>query len=273
MVQARVVGNPEQAAHRSSLRIGRTEHHPADTAVDDCAGAHGARLEGDVQRAIVEAPLPDDGGGIAKRKHLRVRSGIAGELAFVVAGGNDCAVARDDRSNRDIAVQRGGAGLAERLAHHRRIGINRDIYEGPVHGRSFAGCADDSQRAAEHGRSAEEEHRHLLRAALRSDGLLNRLVVGELRRGIELIRRRDEHAATVLQAWLESMLRDFSDRVLPVTIAISQRWALISVPDPVPVVDGLLAATAIEHGLTLVTRNTGDVMRTGVEHVDPFTPP
>ncbi len=102
---------------------------------------------------------------------------------------------------------------------------------------------------------------------------LSVLVVGELRRGIELIRRRDESAATALQAWLESMLRDFSDRVLPVTIAISQRWALISVPDPVPVVDGLLAATAIEHGLALVTRNTGDVMRTGVEHVDPFTPP
>ena len=101
---------------------------------------------------------------------------------------------------------------------------------------------------------------------------LSVLVVGELRRGIELIRRRDESAATALQAWLESMLRDFSDRVLPVTIAISQRWALISVPDPVPVVDGLLAATAIEHGLALVTRNTGDVMRTGVEHVNPFTP-
>ena len=101
---------------------------------------------------------------------------------------------------------------------------------------------------------------------------LSVLVVGELRRGIELIRRRDESAATALQAWLESMLRDFSDRVLPVTIAISQRWALISVPDPVPVVDGLLAATAIEHGLILVTRNTSDVMRTGVEHVNPFTP-
>lgn len=54
---------------------------------------------------------------------------------------------------------------------------------------------------------------------------------------------------------------------------ISQRWALISVPDPVPVVDGLLAATAIEHGLTLVTRNTSYAMRTGVEHVNPFTPP
>jgi len=101
---------------------------------------------------------------------------------------------------------------------------------------------------------------------------LSVLVVGELRRGIELIRRRDALAASALMVWLSSTIEDYTDRILPVTVAISQRWALISVPDPVPVVDGLLAATAIEHGLTLVTRHVDDVRCTGVAVVNPFGP-
>ena len=101
---------------------------------------------------------------------------------------------------------------------------------------------------------------------------LSVLVVGELRRGIELIRRRDALAVSALLVWLSSTIEDYTDRILPVTVAISQRWALISVPDPVPVVDGLLAATAIEHGLTLVTRHVDDVRCTGVAVVNPFSP-
>lgn len=101
---------------------------------------------------------------------------------------------------------------------------------------------------------------------------LSVLVVGELLRGVELISRRDETSAGVLRDWLDSIVDEFADHILPVTIAISERWALLSVPDPVSVVDGLLAATAIEHGLTLVTRNVSDVSRTGVACIDPFAP-
>lgn len=99
---------------------------------------------------------------------------------------------------------------------------------------------------------------------------LSVLVVAELRRGLELIRRRDEAAASKLMAWLETTVSDYEDRILPVTLAIGQRWALLSVPDPVPVIDGLLAATALEHDLTLVTRNVDDVKRTGALVVNPF---
>ena len=99
---------------------------------------------------------------------------------------------------------------------------------------------------------------------------LSVLVVGELRRGVELIVRRDPDAARALRTWLDSTISDFADRVLPITIEISERWALLSVPDPVPVIDGLLAATAIEHDLTLVTRNTTDIDRTGVACINPF---
>lgn len=64
---------------------------------------------------------------------------------------------------------------------------------------------------------------------------------------------------------------DFGDRILPVTTAVCERWARLNVPDPDPVIDGLLAATAIESNLVLVTRNTSDVERTGVALHDPFT--
>ena len=76
----------------------------------------------------------------------------------------------------------------------------------------------------------------------------------------------------VLMAWLESTISGYEDRILPVTLEIGQRWALLSVPDPVPVIDGLLAATALEHDLTLVTRNVDDVKRTGAALINPFAP-
>ncbi len=99
---------------------------------------------------------------------------------------------------------------------------------------------------------------------------LSVLSIGEIRRGIERIRRRDAHAARVLEAWLRKLLAEHLDRILPVDEAIAQEWGRLSVPDPIPVVDGLIAATARIHGLTLATRNLKDIARTGVSCVDPF---
>ncbi|MBB6172970.1 putative nucleic acid-binding protein [Nocardiopsis mwathae] len=59
--------------------------------------------------------------------------------------------------------------------------------------------------------------------------------------------------------------------MLPITADITEEWGRLSVPDPLPVIDGLSAATAKVHGLTLVTRNTKDVRRPGVDLLDPFT--
>lgn len=97
------------------------------------------------------------------------------------------------------------------------------------------------------------------------------LVAGELRRGVESIRRRDQAAADGLAQWLESLVERFGDRLLPIDAAVANRWGELNVPDPVPTVDGLLAATALVHDLTLVTRNVRDIARTGVRFVDPFT--
>jgi toxin FitB len=100
---------------------------------------------------------------------------------------------------------------------------------------------------------------------------LSVLVIGELRRGVESIRRRDPAAGQLIGTWLDSVTTDYADRILPVTQVVAERWGALSVPDPMPVVDGLLAATAIEHDLTLVTRNVSDVARTEVKVVNPFT--
>lgn len=97
------------------------------------------------------------------------------------------------------------------------------------------------------------------------------LVLGELRRGVESLRRRDSVAALSLDQWLARLAEQFSDRVLPVDQDVALRWGRLNVPDPVPTVDGLLAATALVRGLTLVTRNTRDVERTGVFLINPFT--
>lgn len=96
------------------------------------------------------------------------------------------------------------------------------------------------------------------------------LVIGELRNGVELKRRRDPLQAGVLEGWLNDVILRYEGRILPVDARIAQQWGKLGVPDPLPAVDGLLAATALVHDLTFVTRNRVDVARTGVRILDPF---
>jgi predicted nucleic acid-binding protein len=63
---------------------------------------------------------------------------------------------------------------------------------------------------------------------------------------------------------------DFADRLLPISVAIAQRWGRLNAGQPLPVVEGLLAATAIEHDLTFVTRNSGTLMASGVRLLNPW---
>lgn len=99
---------------------------------------------------------------------------------------------------------------------------------------------------------------------------LSTLTVGEIRRGVENVRRRDADGAVSLDSWLARLIDGYRNRIVPVDATIAEQWGRMSVPDPLPVVDGLLAATAKVRGLTLVTRNVGDVARTGVAVVNPF---
>jgi len=96
------------------------------------------------------------------------------------------------------------------------------------------------------------------------------VVLAEVRRGIELKRRSDSKQAESLDRWFVQMRARLGDRVLPINEAIAETWAILTVPDPLPFIDGLLAATAKVHGLTLVTRNVGDIARTGASVLNPF---
>lgn len=99
---------------------------------------------------------------------------------------------------------------------------------------------------------------------------LSVLVLGEIRQGIEQLARRDADQAATYEKWLLELRDLFADRVVPVTAEITDLWGRLNVPDRLPAVDGLLAATALVHGWTLVTRNTADIARTGVRLLNPF---
>jgi hypothetical protein len=104
-----------------------------------------------------------------------------------------------------------------------------------------------------------------------SDLFLSVLVAGELRQGVERLRLRDATAAAHLDRWCGALVDVYAERLLPVDARVADLWGRLNVPDPISAVDGLLAATAVVHGLTLVTRNVKDVARTGVTLHNPFT--
>lgn len=98
------------------------------------------------------------------------------------------------------------------------------------------------------------------------------LVMGEIRKGIaRLFQRQDYRQANILEVWLETSRDFFADRILPIDAAIADTWGQMHAIRNVPVVDGLLAATAIVHNLTLVTRNVSHVQGLGAELLNPFT--
>jgi toxin FitB len=108
-------------------------------------------------------------------------------------------------------------------------------------------------------------------ASIAEDDLfLSTLVLGEIRKGIEIARSRDPARASALERWLRQVETAFDTRVLGVDNAVSDQWGRMSAIRSVPVVDGLLAATAAVNGLTLVTRNERDVAGLGARVLNPF---
>lgn len=109
-----------------------------------------------------------------------------------------------------------------------------------------------------------------LSAAEAAGLFLSVLTLGELRKGVAARRRTDPGAADQLGAWVDGIETTFADRVLPIDAATARHWGELSANRSLPVIDTLIAATAISHDLTLVTRNTRDVESTGVPLVDPW---
>lgn len=105
---------------------------------------------------------------------------------------------------------------------------------------------------------------------------LSAISILELETGVLLVERRDAQQGALLRTWLDQhVLPAFADRILPVDTAVAQHCARLHVPDPLGERDALIAATALVHGLTVVTRNVSDFEPTGVSLLNPWdaTPP
>jgi predicted nucleic acid-binding protein len=96
------------------------------------------------------------------------------------------------------------------------------------------------------------------------------VALGEIRRGIELLARRDKRQADMIERWYATMRLRLGPRVLAVDEPVMTVWSRISVPDMLPAYDGLIAATALVHGMTVATRNTADYLRVGVDVTNPW---
>ncbi len=109
-----------------------------------------------------------------------------------------------------------------------------------------------------------------LQAQRTSDVFLSVVTIGEIERGIAQQRHRDPSFASELSDWLDRVLSWYGDRVLDVDVLTARRWGRLSGNLGNESADLLIAATALEHGLTVVTRNVRHFEQTGVEVLDPF---
>lgn len=109
-------------------------------------------------------------------------------------------------------------------------------------------------------------------AAMPSDMFVSIVSVVEIERGIERKRREDPTFAAELGGWLDALLRLYGERVLPLTLNIARRWGRLSAQIGNKNIDLAIAATALEHGLAVVTRNVRHYTPTGVLIVNPFEP-
>lgn len=106
--------------------------------------------------------------------------------------------------------------------------------------------------------------------AREAESFLSVLTIGELERGARLLQQRDVLRAERLAHWIEGLRISHAEKILPIDVEVAASWARLPAQRTLPVIDGLLAATAVVHDLTVVTRNTKDFADTGARTVNPF---
>lgn len=102
---------------------------------------------------------------------------------------------------------------------------------------------------------------------------LSVMTLGEIRKGIDRLGARDVSQTVALERWLDEVKTTFRGRVIDVSLAVADRWGKLQGMRSLPEVDALLAASALEYDLTLVTRNEPDFEGLGIRVVNPFLPP
>jgi toxin FitB len=107
-------------------------------------------------------------------------------------------------------------------------------------------------------------------AAAANELFVSALTVGELWKGVALKRRKDKPAGDQLAGWVQGIETLFANQVLPVDAAVARIWGELCAAQSIPVIDAAIAATALAHGLTLVTRNAKDFALTGAPILDPW---
>ena len=108
--------------------------------------------------------------------------------------------------------------------------------------------------------------------AAQSDLFVSVASITEIQNGVTLAQKRQPDFARVLEQWLAAIIELYGDRLLPVTLPIARRWGVLSASVGNRDLDLVIAATALEHGLTVATRNTDDFLRAGVSVLNPFEP-
>lgn len=125
---------------------------------------------------------------------------------------------------------------------------------------------------ARKGRQANVGVRAFWRNADPADIYISVITVGEIRRGLENIRRRgDATQARRLEGWLDDLVSGYADRILDFDLDCAQVWGGLMSPHPQHPIDKQIAAIALIHDLTVVTRNVADFAATGVRLLDPFS--
>jgi toxin FitB len=102
---------------------------------------------------------------------------------------------------------------------------------------------------------------------------LSVMTLGEIRKGIDRLGARDVAQTLALERWLDEVKTTFRERVIDVSLAVAERWGKLQAMRSLPEVDALLAASVLEHDLTLVTRNEADFEGLGIRIFNPFSHP